>query len=501
MSLRRLLIILIGIAAVAVRCWQIDAPFFDSWSWRQSDVAAIARNYFENDFHFAYPQIDWAGSEAGFVGTEFPILPFITALIYQLFGVHEWIGRLSTIFFFALSLPIFFALARRAAGKDAAIFALLFYSFAPLSIATGRSFMPDLPSLSFSLAAFYFFWRWIEPGVIPSEAEGSRRANRKHPEQEKATWFLLAAVALALSILIKATSAVIGVAFLPLVIAAARNRSRPRFFLMLLLLAVIALAPSAWWYWHAHEVANQFYPHHFFGAGGVQIMNLAWYRHILWLTGTSSLTPILFLLALFGVFLSRANRWIAPFRWWLAAMIAFVIVVGYGNRHPWYQLPFVPIAAVFAGVALDFFARKTKGRLAVASALILFGAFSILLTPRFFSPAAHSLYALGLELKQRTSPAALIVIADDGDPTALYYAHRKGWHFLERNGIYDGNPSDSAQLIRDLEILRSRGATHLAFSAGTRWWLEYYPEFTAHLINNAAQLPATPDCRIYQLNQ
>ena len=66
-----------GAMAVAVRLIAINQPYIDNWSWRQSDVAAIARNYYENGFHFAYPQIDWAGDAPGYVGTEFPILPFL----------------------------------------------------------------------------------------------------------------------------------------------------------------------------------------------------------------------------------------------------------------------------------------------------------------------------------------------------------------------------------------------------------------------------------------
>src|SRR5436305_15107843 len=103
------LLFFIVLAAFAVRLIGIDQPFDDRWSWRQSDVAAIARNYFENGFHFARPQIDWAGEEPGWVGTEFPVLPFTAALLYKVFGMREWVGRLLTIMFFAASLPFFFA--------------------------------------------------------------------------------------------------------------------------------------------------------------------------------------------------------------------------------------------------------------------------------------------------------------------------------------------------------------------------------------------------------
>src|SRR6266446_5084579 len=87
------LAIMMSILAVAIRLICIDQPYLDNWSWRQSDVAAIARNYFQVGFHFAHPQIDWAGDESGYIGTEFPILPFLAAISYKIFGIHEWVGR------------------------------------------------------------------------------------------------------------------------------------------------------------------------------------------------------------------------------------------------------------------------------------------------------------------------------------------------------------------------------------------------------------------------
>ena len=58
-------VLLVWILAVAVRLILINQPYIDHWSWRQSDVAAIARNFFEHGFRFGYPQIDWAGGSAG----------------------------------------------------------------------------------------------------------------------------------------------------------------------------------------------------------------------------------------------------------------------------------------------------------------------------------------------------------------------------------------------------------------------------------------------------
>ena len=102
------LLVLIVVAAFVVRLIGIDQPFIDPWSWRQSDVAAIARNYLENGFHFKRPQIDWAGNQPGYVGTEFPILPFLAALFYKGAGVQEWIGRIQGVLFFVAALAFFF---------------------------------------------------------------------------------------------------------------------------------------------------------------------------------------------------------------------------------------------------------------------------------------------------------------------------------------------------------------------------------------------------------
>ena len=140
----RWLLILIAVAALVVRLIGIDQPFSDPWSWRQSDVAAIARNFFENGFHFTRPQIDWAGNERGYVGTEFPILPFAAGLVYRTVGVQEWIGRIEGVLFFIAALPFFFGLVRRIFGEIVALWATFFYAFAPLSIITSRAFMPLL---------------------------------------------------------------------------------------------------------------------------------------------------------------------------------------------------------------------------------------------------------------------------------------------------------------------------------------------------------------------
>jgi 4-amino-4-deoxy-L-arabinose transferase-like glycosyltransferase len=484
----------IWILAVAARLIFIDQPYVDHWSWRQSDVAAIARNFYDEGFRFAYPQIDWAGNATGYVGTEFSILPFVAAICYKFAGIHEWIGRGQAVIFFAVSLSFFFLLVREIFGSTAAVWATFFFSFTPLNIFAGRSFMPDVPSLSLAIIGLYSFLRWTH--------------------DQKWTPFFAAAIAISLSILIKVTSIVIAAPLLYLVVAGigdpgrremklVRNRDH-RSRLQLLLFIAITIVPSAAWYWHAHQIAQRFYPHHFFGAGGFRIESLGWYWNIARQTAVSSMTPVLVIMAVIGFFVAPRGRYGRLFDWWLAAMVLFVVALGYGNRHPWYQLPLVPVAAAFAGAACAFFGSKISSRrAAIALSILLAGSFAILsyvyVRPLYESSAAQ-LRDAGLALNKITPSDGLIVAADMGDPTIFYYAQRKGWHFLEEDGIYQGTPSDSQDAIVDLEKLRRRGATHVVFTTNTFWWLDYYPEFAQRLAQSATAMAASPEFKIYEFD-
>jgi len=51
------IVFVICVLAVAARLILINQPYVDHRSWRQSDVAAIARNCLQNGFRFVYPQI------------------------------------------------------------------------------------------------------------------------------------------------------------------------------------------------------------------------------------------------------------------------------------------------------------------------------------------------------------------------------------------------------------------------------------------------------------
>jgi hypothetical protein len=78
---------------------------------------------------------------------------------------------------------------------------------------------------------------------------------------------------------------------------------------------------------------------------------------------------------------------------------------------------------------------------------------------------------------------ATVIVVSKGDAALLDLYGRRAWHFpQDEDGAYPWSyPTDGPPVIAQLEALRVRGGQYLLFPAPALWWLESYPEFTAHL--------------------
>ena len=93
------------------------------------------------------------------------------------------------------------------------------------------------------------------------------------------------------------------------------------------------------------------------------------------------------------------------------------------------------------------------------------------------------------EVKSVVPEGATFVLVDDqwwGDNwgNSEIVAGRRQLPFLERNGEYWGNPSDSSTAIAELERLRASGASHVVFAWPAFWWLDHYAGFAGWLRDN-----------------
>jgi hypothetical protein len=111
--LKESLLFAILACGLGIRLIKISQPFVVAWSWRKADMAMIAENFYRTSFNIFYPQVNWAGNAPGYVGTEFPLVSLIAALLYGIFDVQDWIGRSVSVLFYALSLPFLYLVSPR----------------------------------------------------------------------------------------------------------------------------------------------------------------------------------------------------------------------------------------------------------------------------------------------------------------------------------------------------------------------------------------------------
>jgi hypothetical protein len=134
-------------------------------NWRQCDGASIALCYYQNGMHFFRPQTHMLYSDnytTGFTSTsEIPVLYYFVAILYKVFGYHDFIFRSVNLLIFFIGLFYLFRLAYSAL-KDylyAAIVTMLIFS-SPLLVYYGNNFLPNTVALSFSFIGWYHFYRY-----------------------------------------------------------------------------------------------------------------------------------------------------------------------------------------------------------------------------------------------------------------------------------------------------------------------------------------------------
>jgi len=426
------LILLLGIAA---RFYQIGGPFSDWHQYRQFDTAAIARNFAENSLNIFYPQVDWRGSSRGYVEVEFQAFTFMVALLYRLFGVHEWLARILNLLFYAGTAILLFRLTAAVFHRRAALFAAGLYSFLPLSYTVSRNFQPDTFMVFCTLAGIYYFWRWTE------EAQWK--------------WLVLSWIGLALAVLIKPFCLYAGVPLLYLCWRKFgwRFLARPALWIY----AILVMLPMAAWFLHAFQLWKVY--GNTFGIFGGRIKgmylggdtpstatllrNLGW--RLLW----EIATPPGLLLLMAGLCVRPPSRNYV-FHWWALGFLATIPMVPAGHAgHNYYQLPLVLIAAPIMAYGLvwliDRYRLSWKTVAAVCAAILLCCAWGI--RPMVASgPELRERTAFGRRVAQLVPSQALIVFSYPqdykpswyshrtpdgdliaGDPTDFYTSRRKGW--------------------------------------------------------------------------
>ena len=228
---RRLLLGVYLVIATLLRSVDAYRPIDGTvWeAWRETDVGAIARNFYREDSNILHPRIDWRGDGPGLVESEFPLQAWSIAGLYRIFGFHEEIARLLSLVVSVLSCWLFFGIAEMFLPPVGLVAALALFAVNALAVRLSTSIQPEPWMFCFYLAAVRFFLRWLQ---------GSNRIA-----------YVIAAAATALALLVKIPAAHIGVFFSALCLNRWGWRAITR--LELWIFAIGSVLPAAIWYWHA----------------------------------------------------------------------------------------------------------------------------------------------------------------------------------------------------------------------------------------------------------
>jgi len=326
----------LGAGLRGINVWRpVDRP-----SWRECDIAAIARNYYREGMNLFYPRIDWRGDGPGYAEMEFPLYPWLIAVLYKLFGFHEFLGRLLVFVFSLITLGLFFQLARSLLPPFGALAASLFFVLSPLVVGISHSLQPEGLMLLCYILAVYAFIRWLD-------------------DERSWHYYSLALGATALAILAKATAAHIGLFFAALVLGrmGVGALRRPRIWVF----GVVSLLPALLWYAHARHfwltygnslgVSNEYH-----WAGWDLFTNRSF---ILGIAGSEIFyvwIPTGVLVIAVGLFLKKSDRAIEYSLYWLASILVFYLIAARTTSASWavyYHVISVPPVAILFGAGFD----------------------------------------------------------------------------------------------------------------------------------------------------
>jgi len=395
-----------------IRLYGITLPPLEvAHNWRQTDGLMIARNFYEHGANLFYPTVDVAGEKTGIVGCEFPILNYLVYLMAKVFGYQHWYGRLIVLIFSSIGVFYFHRLISKFFGEQPAFFAaiilLVSYWFQ-----YSRKNVPDIFAVSLCMVGLFYALEYLGNG-----------------RWRDLVIFLLAALIGCLSKVLAAT--VLTVLLLPLF-------SRPFILLRKVFLslasAVILIAVCLWYFWWVPYLNTEY------GLEGHFFMGMSFKEGLAAIIADWPVvakrfydTPLKysgFIVLLGAIFMTiRQKDWTVMAVFLLPFISFLILLVKTGASimgDTYYVLTVIPCMAFIMGCAL---ARIPN----VKVAYILLAIVSIeniadhIYDFRLRQPykSLETLESIMDGISQRTDLVAINSMINN--PTAMYFAHRRGW--------------------------------------------------------------------------
>ncbi|MBT3192475.1 MAG: hypothetical protein HN341_07965 [Verrucomicrobia bacterium] len=398
-----------------------NPPLEVSHNWRQTLGTMVTRNFMEVDRNLLYPRIDIGGDHAGIAGMEFPLLSYGAYLMALIFGYQHWYGRLLNLIVSSFGTYYFFCLVRdQLKCKRLAFYSTMVFLFS-LWFSCSRKIMPDTLSMSFVIAALYHGFRYLESSA--------------HHICYKRLDIVLFGVFSTCGMLTKLPS---GYLLVILVLPFFLNQMGIARRIVFAAVSLLSLGSTLAWffYWVPHLESEHGVSHFFMGTGLISgfkalIEHLPLVSKRFYETALKYIGFILFLIGLGWSIVKRNRPILGMLLCCTPAFLAVMVVSGYNfAHHTYYVIPFVPVMALLAGAGIR--AINHRGIVIALLAAVCIEGVSDQQHDFRIKPHNKRLLALEADLDATCARDALILVNGSGSPTALYFAHRRGWSLTNR---------------------------------------------------------------------
>jgi hypothetical protein len=405
----------------------------------------IARNFYEGRANIFFPQIDYGGSNAGIIGSEFPFFNYLIFLVSEVFGYAHWYGRLINLVVSSVGVYFFYVLISNLTNRKIAFNASLIL-LSSIWFAFSRKIMPDTFSISLMMIGLYYGYKYLTTGGL----------------NKAILYFVFATLGMLCKIPALSFMPLLLLLFFTPEIPAPRKS-------MIGLLSVYGIGIVLLWYffWVPNLIDiyhNQLYFPRGLIEGLKEIIPLAdgFFRNFYFNAFHSYVAFACFLGGVFWVFTRPDKMLKRGILLVTISFLAFVLKTGLVfPLHNYYIIPFVPVMALLAGIAIDKIPQKFQ--YAVLGLIALEG---IMNQQHDFFIKENEGYKLGLETlsEHYTKPGDLIVINGGQSPQEMYFAHRKGW-----------SVTNDQITPESLRLYKEAGADYLIINKRT------FPDFAMNL--------------------
>ncbi len=159
---RYLLYVFIPVLSLAMHFHIFTRDLVGYHVWRQTETQNNIENFAHGDFNILHPAINNAGNGSGICRLEFPIMQWLFACFYKIFGDHIIISRVLSFIIGLFTVWGMYHLTCALFKRNmVSMIAAWCFSFSPLFYYYTMNPLPDNLALCLGVWGICFFFRWI----------------------------------------------------------------------------------------------------------------------------------------------------------------------------------------------------------------------------------------------------------------------------------------------------------------------------------------------------